>query len=120
MGASVTATVRQFLGKEWRTNNATDAAVSLKYPSAIDAGPVDSYLDVEADAHSAAASLLALHKADRAMYEATVSTIGLESEMGSTVHLTWPSFGLESGQYFRAFPLRENLRDRLVTLILWG
>lgn len=119
LAGSVTTSRRQFLELSWRTANASDTSVQTKHLNATDAGPIDSYLDEEADAASLASDLQSLHGPDRQMFEATVDSRGLDVEMNDSVRLAWPEFQLNN-QAFRAWPLREDMRNRETTLLLWG
>lgn len=120
LAGAVTDARRKFLAVDWRTTVNTDVTVQTKHPLAQAPDLLQSNLDSKADADTLAAALMALHGPDRAMYEVELDSTGLAVEMGDTVKLTWPRFGLTNAGFFRAFPIRDDNQRRKTTLLLWG
>lgn len=109
-----------FLAREWATTAASDTSVQTKHPNATDPPLVPSHLENKADADTLASFLLDLHGAERQMLEITLGPPGFEIDMGDTILVTWPRYGLGSGKLFRAFPVRDDFQKRRVTLRCWG
>jgi len=111
---------RDFVGQESRLAVAEDPAIQDVHRLARDPEPVSSLLDAKADAEAEAARLLALYGARRELYRVTVKTQPYRLELGDSVRLDYPRFGLQPGRIFRIVGLEERADTHRVTLELWG
>lgn len=122
LAGSVTAARRAWLGEALRTTAAEDAAVKTQY---LLAGELrrDTLLTTQANADAEAARLLALYKVRRDTFKvrARLSAGEVESiDLGQTVRLTWPRYGLAGGRLFVVTGLRQDFASDALELTLWG
>jgi len=110
---------REFTARELRQTTAEDATVLDKHPLAEDL-EVDTLLDPSADASAEASRLLDLYKVDRSVYRVKLKTQPFALELGDTVKLTYPRFGLASGKDLRVIGLTEDAGVNEVEVTLWG
>jgi len=120
LAAGVGAIARQFLAIAASCVQAQNSALTVQFPRAQNPPPVASDLMANADAAATCDLLLALHGRPRQMLTVVLRPIGLQIEMGMTVKIVFPRFGLQQGKWFRAFPTAEDLIARTVTLTCWG
>lgn len=120
LAAGVGAVRRQFLAIQNRTVQNQNLALKNQYPRAQNPPPVGSDLQDKYAAQCVADRLMALHGAKRQMLTVTLRPIGLQVEMGASVKIVFPRFGLQNGKVFRAFPTGEDIFGRTVTLTVWG
>ena len=90
------------------------------HADAQDPEPVPLLLDLEADAQAEAARRLALMRVRRSVFHATAKAQPLQLDLGQTVQLTHPRFGLSAGRLVLVVGLSEAARVNVVDLDLWG
>lgn len=120
IAGTVTDARRQYLAQEWRVATWQDANVRTRFVRSKDPEMIQSHLRNLADAQDVADYLGALHGVHRQLLEVVVRPIGHLIEMGDSVRIIYPRFGLSSGKLVRAFPVREDYLHRSVTLHCWG
>ncbi len=86
------------LGDEWAKATAEDVTVASDYRQTTSPEPTDTLLIVDSDLQAEAARRLALWSVPRATYRFTGYAELLTLELGDTVTLIFPAFGLESGK----------------------
>ncbi len=122
LAGAVSITKRQELAREYRTVEATDAAVKTRHMLAT---PLDyqTLLVDAAAAQTEATRRLSLYKAERATVTARLALdSGLLStlDLGVAVRLTLPRFGMDAGRDFRVIGLQPDYKLRLIDVTLWG
>lgn len=120
LAGSVSAATRQFLASEWRTTQAENGSIVSKHPQSQTPVMLETNLDTSTGAQAVADNLIALHGAERQLFEARIKSIGLTVNFGDTVKLTWPRFNLSGSKFLRAWPVREDFAARETTLLMWG
>ena len=109
-----------WLGKEYRTATATDAAVKEKHLLSPELN-VDSLMVAEADAQAEADRLLALYKIRRDVLKVQVKTqVVAKVILGQVVKIVNPRYGYSAGKLFRVIGVVVNWGTGTVTLTLWG
>ncbi len=72
------------------------------------------------DASAVASRLLGFYKIDRGVFRVKLKTQPFALELGNTVRVTYPRFGLVSGKDLRVIGLAEDAGINEVELKLWG
>lgn len=122
LASSVTQARRAFVGQEWRSQRAQDAAVKTQFLLAAET-TLDTLFTATADAADEAARRLALYGVHRDIFEVGVpiESVGATSVwLMDAVKLTHPRFALAAGRTFRLLGIRPDLAKRRFTLTLWG
>lgn len=125
LAGSITAVRKAELAEEYRRATAEDAQVKTQFLNAAD-HVVDTLLTSAADADVEAARLRGLYRLRRDIYDAPVplqayrSWVAQGLRLMSTVRLTLPRFGLESGKLFRLLGVTLDLGRNQAVLTLWG
>lgn len=83
-------------------------------------GTVDSLLADPAAASRLAAALLALYAPGRTMYRALAKGVMFRVDLGQTVEVAFPRYGLEGGRRLLVVGVREEAGPGLTTLTLFG
>lgn len=129
IAGAVTAAQQQQYALEWPIATSTDADVLVRFLRARDPNPLQSDLRDLADATAVAVRLQNLHGQQRQLLNVTIQSsgaagvagnVGLSVEMGMSVKIVYPRFGLSNGKLFRAFPVSEDYLKRTITLACWG
>ncbi|MCH7832991.1 MAG: hypothetical protein IIC55_08995, partial [Proteobacteria bacterium] len=118
--ASVTAARRAFLEQEFRIAAAEDATVQTTHLLARDPDPLDSALQVKADAEAEAVRQVALFGADRDIYRVRVRTQPFAIDLNDTVEISHGRFGLAAGKRFRVIGLAEDAAESEIEMELFG
>lgn len=122
IAGSVTIARRGELAQEYRTTISTDSDTQSIYPNARELTRTTA-LTSEADAQAEASRLLSLFKIQRRTYTATVrweAELATTLDIGQTVSVTFPRFGLQAGKLLLITGLTLDLRLRRAELSLWG
>jgi hypothetical protein len=110
---------RADLGERFRYAVAEDAAVRNRHLLAEEAVR-DTALADGADAAAEAARRLALFGADRDAFRVRLKTQPFALELGRTVRIRYPRYGLAAGRNLRIVGMVEDSAVNEVTLDLWG
>lgn len=122
LAGSVTAARRAWLAETLRTTAAEDATVKNRYKLAGELRR-DTLLTTQANADAEAARLLALYKVRRDTFKvrARLSAAEVDAiDLGQTVRLTWPRYGLSGGRLFVVTGLRQDFARDAIEMTLWG
>lgn len=117
---SVSAARKSFLGVQSRTVAAASASTLIKYALAVDFDPVDGWFDVQADASTEVARQIALYAAERQLFDVTVKWLGHQFELGRTLLISWPRYGLSAGRPCLIVGMSEDASAAQVVLRVWG
>lgn len=119
LAGSVTYARKQFLAEKHRLVVATDGTVARIEPYA-ETFRVDSRLSDSANAQTVANAFLALHAPEKNMYEISGKGIDFGIDLGETVAVTWPRFGMDSGKNLLVVKIFINASNDTYTLSCWG
>jgi hypothetical protein len=122
VAGSVSAARRVELAQEYRTAVSYDSALLWSYPNAKELTRT-TLMTSESDAQAEASRLLSLLKVRRRTYTATVrweSELATTLDIGQTVSITFPRFGLLAGKLLLITGLTLDLRLKRAELSLWG
>jgi hypothetical protein len=114
-----------FAENEYRRVTANDDDVwdpdahTGKHPLARDV-TLDTFWNDETDAQAEVDDLFALVSADRNLYRVLCRRIQFRYQVGQTVRVVHPRFGLSGGQLFVILGLVENTTTGQTELRLWG
>jgi hypothetical protein len=112
------ASGRGYRQREWKAASATVATVSR---NAIDPPILETSLEDVAAAQWLVGEMLDLHGVDRQMLSLHTKIFGAAlPELGSTVRVFYPRFGLAGGGFFRIVAIDFDLAESDVNLLLWG
>ena len=118
--AGVALADQERLGNAYRSIVREDPAIRARHPLAQEL-TVETVLDLEADATALRDVLWALYSVQRDTFEIAVECrYAAAVELGDTVRLIVPRFGLSRGKLFRVVRIVEDLRANISTLTLWG
>lgn len=109
-----------FTDQEYRQAVATDPARKTAWPDAPE-HVAQTALQNKADAEAEAARRLALY-AGRQLYEVRLAVTPETAaiDLGQTVRLAWPRWGLAAGKLLRVIGITRNDGNNEITLRLWG
>lgn len=117
---AVTEATRADLREEYRTVDAQDATVQTAYPAAPEVR-IDTLLRNKANAQALATARHGVLKQRRDVLRADVrSTASAALDIGATVRITLPRFGLSAGRLFTVIGVDLDPRIDAVSLTLWG
>jgi hypothetical protein len=119
LAGSVTAAHQAFVSAEYRDETAADATVQMAHPLARDERR-ETLLAGQADAAAEASRLLVLFAADREVYRVRLKTQPFLRELGETVQIAYPKYGLAAGKRFVILGMVEDAAVNEVTLTVWG
>lgn len=108
-----------FLSQEFRNVFQYDVNILTKHILATDA-VYESLLTDIAPAQNECNRQFNLYSVQREMYKITVATQPLSLNLGQTVTLKYPRYGLSSGKNFVIIGMTEDSSLDLITLELWG
>ena len=113
---------KEYVSREYRNAVASASTVRVTHPLAV-TFTTDTRLVNKTAAQTEADRLLTLFRVRRDRYKirAWVDPVTSETiDLGDTVRLELPRFGLDSGKNFVVIGIESNYRRRKVTLDLWG
>ena len=117
---AVTEATRADLREEYRTVDAQDATVQTAYPAAPEVR-IDTLLRNKTNAQALATARHDVLKQRRDVLRADVrSTASAALDIGATVRITLPRFGLSAGRLFTVIGVDLDPRIDAVSLTLWG
>lgn len=119
IAGAATAAQQAFVQAEYRDEVAADTAVQTAHPLARDERRATLLVD-QSDASAEAARLLALFAVDRDVYRVRLKTQPFQRELGETVEVTYPKYGLSQGKRFVILGMVEDAAINEVTLTVWG
>lgn len=122
LAGAVSITRRADLAKEYRTVEATDAAIKTSHLLATPLEYDTLLIDATA-AQTEATRRLTLYKAERATITARLAldpALLATLDLGAVVRLTLPRFGMSAGRDFRIIGLQPDYRLRVIDVTLWG
>lgn len=114
---TVAETRRQELSEASRSVTLAEPARRERHANAMEM-TVDSLLDVEADALSLAANLMALYAPGRGLWRVPLGAAGHGLTLGQNVLLTWPRLGLRDGRAGRV--VAQAARGRDCAVMVYG
>lgn len=120
--SSATMARKGFVDQAYRRTEATDSSVktaNLTSPEIVRT----TLLTTKADADAEAARLLAIYKARRDFLRVRVrvdSGLAAALDIGRTVVLQLPRFGMGAGKAFLIIGIRTDMRGYIFELTLWG
>lgn len=120
LAASVTAERRQFLTEPERAVASGDTSILVRHPNALDPSVLLSPFEASASAQTLTDELISLHKQSRSIYRARVPRLSYLFDLGEPLRVTWPRFGLASGQTLILVGLSEDGRTGTADMLLWG
>ena len=120
IAGTATAANQAFVQQDYRDGTpASDGAVQTAHPLARDERR-ETLLADTADCATEATRLLALYGPDREAYRVRLKTQPFQRELGETVTLTYPKFGLSGGRDMIILGMVEDAAINEVVLTLWG
>jgi len=121
IAAAVTEARRQFALNQYREYPSANSAASVleKHPLAIEER-FDTYITSSTDAQTEADRLQDLYSVKRRVYQVGVKTQPFQLELGDTVSVEYPRFGLTPAQNFVIIGLEERSASGFVTMTVWG
>ncbi|NQW12220.1 MAG: hypothetical protein HQ481_20330 [Alphaproteobacteria bacterium] len=119
VAGSVSDEDRADLGEQHRYEVAEDTTVSDTHPLAEESDR-ETLLALSVDAAAEAARQLALFGADRDAFQVRLKTQPFAIDLGNTITLTYPRYGLEAGRNLVVIGMVEDAAVNEVTLDLWG
>jgi hypothetical protein len=122
LAAAVPTALKSDRAEEWRTVVSNDASVKTQWPKAQEL-KFDTHLISAADAATEAARRLGLYKVRRDTLQARCKlsdAMAAAIDLGTTVVVQLPRFGMSSGKAFLVTGIRTDLRNNTFDLTLWG
>lgn len=117
LSAASQASRRAFVTKEWRFEPAVSTTVQTAY-SGADVLSVQASLYNQSDAQSEAQRGLALYGTHREHWSVALQAEPYSLDVGQSINLTRPRFGLDSGRDFVVVGFDES--EDFVTVDVWG
>lgn len=122
LAAAVPAALKSDRAEEWRTVIANDASIKTQWPKAVEI-EFDTHLTTAADASAEATRRLNIYKVRRDTLTARVKlpdALAAVIDLGKTVVVQVPRFGMTAGKPYVVTGIRTNLRNNTFDLTLWG
>lgn len=119
VAGSVSDEDRADIGERHRYETAEDTTVSDRHPLAEESDR-ETLLSESADAAAEASRQVTLFGADRDAFRVRLKTQPFAIELGATITLTYPRYGLEAGRNLVVIGMVEDAAVNEVTLDLWG
>lgn len=120
IAGSVNADRIAFLAEQYRTGDASSAAVQSDHPFAQDPAVIEGYFANQADAAAEAARLLALYRKSAALFRILIDQRGFTTNLGETVSVTFPRWDLTLGRLMRIIQIAEDGQKNTVELVCFG
>lgn len=108
-----------FAVREYRTVVSEDLSVQTRHPLAAEL-EFTSHASSSANAQVLADQILGLRKLDRDTWALSVNRQAQQIELGDTITLTYPRFGLQSGKNFIVKRLKRDSNELFDELTLFG
>lgn len=108
-----------FAQREYRSVTATDAAVQTKHPLATEL-TYNTFLANETDATAFGQNILDLRKVERMTWSCYVNRQNYSLEVGDTITVTYPRFGLAAGKNFIVKRVKRDSNLLYDELTLYG
>ena len=108
-----------FAQQEYRTVVSQDLTVQTKHPLSVDL-EYNTLLSLQSDAQTFGDQILALRKVDRDTWSLYVNRQNYTIEMGDTITLVYPRFGLDGGKNFIVKRLKRDSSLLYDELTLFG
>lgn len=108
-----------FAQREYRSVTSTDAAVKTKHPLATEL-TYNTFLANETDASAFGAAVLDLRKVERMTWSCYVNKQNYSLEVGDTISMVYPRFGLASGKNFIVKRVKRDSNLLYDELTLYG
>ena len=122
LAAAVPTVLKSDRAEQWRSVLANDAAVKTQWPKAVEV-TFDTHLISATDAAAEATRRLGLYKVRRDTLQARVrlpDAIAAAIDLGKTLVVQLPRFGMSAGKPFLVTGIRTDLRNNTFDLTLWG
>jgi hypothetical protein len=119
LAGAVSESDRAFLAQEWRQAKATNNDVLIAWQKSNPI-TVDSIFDEESDAAAEASRLLVMFGGARSLYRVRCKVKPLSLDIGQTITITHPRYGLAAGKALRIVRIAEDLYTNEVELEGWG
>jgi hypothetical protein len=120
LAASISGDLRSWLAQPWRSAAAYSGTVAATYALAPSMALFASAFADEAPAQTMADAFLALYAPGRRRFRVVTGRYLGQIELGYTVSLTWPLYGLASGWRGIVEGIREDWLRGVVELTLFG
>lgn len=120
LASGVTDERRQFLAEPFRIAANADVSVRVRHLLATDPPVLPSRFLDQTAAQNLADELQPLFGVQRDLYVGRVKFLGHMVDIGHTVRIVWPLYGLRAGKFFRVVGMREECDRREIELIFWG
>lgn len=117
---AVSATQKQFLAEEYRYVTSSDSSIKADYLLAQSPSALPLLYDDQSAAQARADNLLALYKVRRQFLTVTFKRQPHLMDLGDTIRITWPRFGLAAGKAFLIVGIREECQSQRCSVTLWG
>ena len=108
-----------FAQREYRTVVSEDLGVQTKHPLAVEL-EYNTFISDETDAQDFGDQILALRKEDRSTWSLYVNRQNYQLEIGDTITLVYPRFGLSNGANFIVKRIRRDSNLLYDELTLFG
>lgn len=108
-----------FAQREYRSATSTDAAVKTRHPLATEL-TYNTFLASESEASSFGTEILDLRKVERMTWSCYVNRQNYSIEVGDTITLSYPRFGLINGKNFIVKRVKRDSNILYDELTLYG
>ncbi len=108
-----------FAQREYRTVLSEDLTVQQRHPLAVEM-EYQTLFSAQADAKAFGDYVLELRKLDRDTWSCAVNKQNVTVELGDTVTIVYPRFGLQAGGEFIVKGLRRDSSSLYDELVLFG
>lgn len=108
-----------FASREYRTLTREDLNVQTKHPLSVEL-EFTSYVSSSTDAQTLGDQILNLRKVERDTWAVTVNRQNYSVELGDTVRVVYPRFGLSGGKNFIVKRLKRDSNSLFDELTLFG
>jgi len=108
-----------FLSEEYRKIQVQSSAVKSSHSAARELH-INSLLAYSSSCQYVVNKYSSVYSLGRDVYEVTVQELTHDLEIGQSISISYPRFGLSSGKSFILVKFVENIRAGVVTLTLWG
>jgi len=119
LAGAVTDARRAYLSEEHRHAKAESSTVAASHTLAREIH-LDTLLAYGSAAESLASSVFDLYSVQKNIYSVVVGELTHDLEVGQSISITYPRFGLDNGKSFALVGFTENIRLGSVSMLLWG
>jgi hypothetical protein len=102
-----------------RSISRKDDSILVNYPMASDLGPLETVLNLRADAGALADKLLALYQVPHETVNVQIGLQSVQLDIGDVVMITRDTFGQDAGQLYMVQGVSINFTDKQSTVTLW-